>query len=156
MKPRDLEELALTTWPASQQWLYDGWVVRFADGHTRRANSVNPLYPSLQDAAAKIMQCEQWYAERNLPTVFRLNSYTAPVSLDQLLDVVNYICQADAFEIAAEVCGAAEALPTEAEWHQQQASTQHTLGGDRGVGTEPDGGSIHLVRAKNRPIAKPS
>jgi len=61
VKPRDLEELALTTWPALQQWLYDGWVVRFADGHTRRANSINPLYPSHQDAAAKIAQCEQWY-----------------------------------------------------------------------------------------------
>ena len=34
MKPRDLEELALTTWPTLQQWLYDGWVVRFAEGHT--------------------------------------------------------------------------------------------------------------------------
>jgi len=41
--------LALTTWPALQQRLYDGWVVRFARGHTRRANSVNPLYPSYHD-----------------------------------------------------------------------------------------------------------
>lgn len=90
MKPRDLEELALTTWPALQQWLYDGWVVRFADGHTRRANSVNPLYPSHQDAAAKIAQCEQWYAERKLPTVFRLNQHTAPANLDGLLDMRGY------------------------------------------------------------------
>jgi len=90
MKPRDLEELALSTWPALQHWLYDGWVVRFADGHTRRANSVNPLYPSHQDAAAKIAQCEQWYAERNLPTVFRLNQHTAPATLDQLLDARGY------------------------------------------------------------------
>ena len=29
MKPRDLEELALTAWPAQQQWPYDGWVVRY-------------------------------------------------------------------------------------------------------------------------------
>jgi len=58
--PRDLDELALTTWAALQQWLYDGWVIRFADGHTRRANSVIPLYPSRQDPALKIAQCEQW------------------------------------------------------------------------------------------------
>jgi hypothetical protein len=90
MNPRDLEELALTTWPALQQWLYDGWVVRFADGHTRRANSVNPLHPSHQDAAAKIAQCEQWYAERKLPTVFRLNRRTAPAALDRLLDARGY------------------------------------------------------------------
>jgi ribosomal protein S18 acetylase RimI-like enzyme len=90
MKPRDLEELALTTWPALQQWLYDGWVVRFADGHTRRANSVNPLYPSRQEPLAKIAQCEQWYAERNLPMVFRLNQHTAPTNLDGLLDMRGY------------------------------------------------------------------
>jgi len=90
MKPRDLEELALTTWPALQQWLFDGWVIRFADGHTKRANSVNPLYPSHQDAAAKIVQCEQWYAEHHLPTVFRLNNHTAPANLDGLLDLRGY------------------------------------------------------------------
>ena len=90
MKPRDLEEVALTTWPALQQWLYDGWIVRFAEGYTRRANSVNPLYPARHDLAAKIAQCEQWYTARNLPTVFRLNRHTAPSALDRLLDARGY------------------------------------------------------------------
>jgi N-acetylglutamate synthase len=90
MKPRDLEELALTAWPALQQWLYDGWVVRFAGGHTRRANSVNPLYPSHGDAAAKIAQCEQWYTAAKLPTIFRLNEHTASLDIDRLLDARQY------------------------------------------------------------------
>src|SRR5687768_17612150 len=90
MNPRALEELALTTWPALQQWLYDGWVIRFAGGHTRRANSINPLYPSRQDPAAKIAQCEQWYTAVNLPTVFRLNARTAPAAIDRLLDACGY------------------------------------------------------------------
>ncbi|MEO7908975.1 MAG: GNAT family N-acetyltransferase [Roseiflexaceae bacterium] len=90
MNPRALEELALTTWPALQQWLYDGWIIRFANGHTRRANSVNPLYPARQDAAAKIAQCEEWYAAAQLPTVFRLNARTAPAALDHQLDARGY------------------------------------------------------------------
>ena len=90
MEPRDLEELTLNTWPALQQWLYDGWVVRFAEGHTGRANSVNPLYPALHDPVGKIAQCEQWYAVRNLPTLFRLNERTTPVGLDALLDARGY------------------------------------------------------------------
>jgi GNAT superfamily N-acetyltransferase len=90
MQPRELEELALTTWPALQQWLYDGWVVRFACGHTRRANSVTPLYASRRDPADKIAQCEHWYAAANLPTVFRLNRHTAPAALDRLLAARGY------------------------------------------------------------------
>jgi N-acetylglutamate synthase len=93
MKPRELEELALTTWPALEQRLYDGWMVRFANGYTRRANSVTPLYPAHQGAAAKIAQCEQWYAERNLPTVFRLNAHMAPAALDRLLEARGYHLQ---------------------------------------------------------------
>ena len=90
MQPRELEELALTAWPALQQWLYDGWVVRFAEGYTRRANSVNLLYPARLDPAAKIAICEQWYADRNLPTVFRITSHTSSPAVDRLLDARGY------------------------------------------------------------------
>ena len=44
---RHIKELAVNAWP-SLQTLLDGWVLRFANGYTRRANSVNLLYPSEQ------------------------------------------------------------------------------------------------------------
>ncbi len=90
MKPRELEELALTAWPALEHWVYDGWMIRFAGGHTRRANSVTPLYPSSENPQTKIAQCEQWYTARQLPTIFRLTSWAAPHGLDQLLDERGY------------------------------------------------------------------
>ncbi len=62
---RTIEELTLNAWPALQTVLYDGWLLRFADGYTRRANSVNPIYPSAVPLADKIAACERAYAARD-------------------------------------------------------------------------------------------
>jgi ribosomal protein S18 acetylase RimI-like enzyme len=65
--------------------LYDGWVLRFARGYTKRANSVNPLYPSRMAVGQKVRQCEEIYAAKGLPSIFRLTSFAAPAGLDELL-----------------------------------------------------------------------
>ena len=38
-----IEELSLNALPCLQQILDDGWVLRLAEGYTKRANSVTPL-----------------------------------------------------------------------------------------------------------------
>ena len=86
MFERRIEEVGLNSWPALQQLLFDGWLVRFAQGYTKRANSVTPLYPSLQPYEEKIAWCEHLYKENQLPTVFRLLSFSGESQhLDQLL-----------------------------------------------------------------------
>jgi ribosomal protein S18 acetylase RimI-like enzyme len=87
---RRLEEVALNAWPALQQILVDGWVLRFANGYTKRANSINPLYAANEDVSAKIARCEQLYAERNRPPIFRLTSCLAPPELDAALAARGY------------------------------------------------------------------
>jgi ribosomal protein S18 acetylase RimI-like enzyme len=82
---RRLEEVALNAWPALQQMLFDGWVVRFARGYTKRANSITPLFAAQLDSAAKIATCERLYAARGLPPVFRLTPFSCPAELDQML-----------------------------------------------------------------------
>src|SRR5690348_14051274 len=86
MLERQIEEAALNSWPARQQLLLDGWLVRLDKGYTKRANSVTPLYESWLPCAEKIAFCEKLYREKALPIVFRLPSFL-PVSheLDQLL-----------------------------------------------------------------------
>jgi ribosomal protein S18 acetylase RimI-like enzyme len=87
---RTIEELALNAWPSLQTLLIDGWVVRFAKGYTRRANSVNPLYVSEQDADVKRRACERLYRERGLKVVFKMTSASQPEGLDALLAACGY------------------------------------------------------------------
>jgi GNAT superfamily N-acetyltransferase len=81
-----LEEVALNAWPALRQLLCDGWVLRFADGYTKRANSANPLYPSRTPLDEQIAWCERCYAEQRQPAIFRLTSCLAPPALDATLE----------------------------------------------------------------------
>lgn len=88
-RARRIEEAALRAWPAHVDSDFDGWRLRFADGYTRRANSVTPLGPSRLSLEDKIATCERLYAERGLPTIFRLTPFAAP-ELDEALDKRGY------------------------------------------------------------------
>lgn len=83
---RTIEEASLNAWPALQQILYDGWILRFANGHTKRANSVNPVYQGSKNAQEKIKQCQAIYASKNLPTIFRITPLAYPENLDVILE----------------------------------------------------------------------
>ena len=87
---RAIEELSINAWPALQTLVYDGWVLRFADGHTKRANSVNPLYPSRLDVQDKIGPCERIYGSRGLNVIFRMTSAVRPEDLDAHLAARGY------------------------------------------------------------------
>jgi len=85
-----IEELSLNAWAPRQTMLYDGWVIRLANGYTKRANSVNPLYPSNIDIDEKLKFCESLYREKNLPVVFKLTPTVYPHDLDNGLDKKGY------------------------------------------------------------------
>lgn len=87
---RAIEELSLNAWPAMQSLQYDGWVLRCADGYTKRANSVYPLYPSQLDVDEKIDFCESFYRNRGLPAVFKLTRASTPTHLDAFLEKRGY------------------------------------------------------------------
>lgn len=87
---RLLEEISLNAWPAVQTILYDGWVLRFANGYTRRANSVNPLYAFQNAVDEKIAFCEQIYRHKGLPVVFKITPASQPGDLDALLTARDY------------------------------------------------------------------
>jgi len=84
-----VEETCLNAWPALRQVLLDGWVLRFSEGLTRRANSANPLRGPRETGDGVIAACEALYQRRGLSTIFRLPSIIDP-NLDERLDGLGY------------------------------------------------------------------
>lgn len=75
LNPQHIEEKSLNAWPARQTSIDDGWIIRFADGYTKRANSVTPLFRGNLSVAEKIDRCEALYNRQNQPPIFRLPSF---------------------------------------------------------------------------------
>jgi ribosomal protein S18 acetylase RimI-like enzyme len=87
---RFLEELSLNALPSLQTLVYDGWLLRFANGCTGRANSVQSLYPGAISLEEKIDHCEHIYASRGMPTLFKLTEASQPPILDEELERRGY------------------------------------------------------------------
>lgn len=88
---KSFEELSLNAWPARQTKLYDGWILRFANGYTKRSNSINPLYHSTLPLEEKIENCENEYQRQGLPVVFKLTDVSCPQGIDNELERRNYL-----------------------------------------------------------------
>jgi ribosomal protein S18 acetylase RimI-like enzyme len=80
-----VEEAGLNAWPALKEIFYDGWLIRLAEGETRRNNSVNVLGPSSYPLAEKIRHCEAIYRAHDLPPYFRIRSDADPALEDALV-----------------------------------------------------------------------
>ncbi|WP_037447877.1 GNAT family N-acetyltransferase [Skermanella stibiiresistens] len=81
-----LEERAFNAWPALRSVLSDGWLMRFSEGLTKRANSVNAVRPTgmFRDTLAL---AEDLYARQRTPVIFRLS----PLAGDEPDDVLHRI-----------------------------------------------------------------
>ncbi len=86
---RYLEELSFNAHPSLQTQHYDGWILRFANGYSSRANSVNMIYPSTIDIYEKIEECEKRYSMSGLPCIFKVIDEDAKM-IDSILNDRGY------------------------------------------------------------------
>lgn len=86
-----VEEACLNAWPAFREVLLDGWLLRFSEGLTRRANSVNPLGPV---AHVDLRACEALYRRSRLPTIFRVLTLL-DASIDDRLAEAGYTAEGE-------------------------------------------------------------
>jgi GNAT superfamily N-acetyltransferase len=88
---RRLEALSANAWPGLRSVLVDGWILRFAEGYSRRANSVLPLYEGVAPLAERIARCEALARVRGVEPTFKLTTAALPGELDAELERRGYV-----------------------------------------------------------------
>jgi len=68
---RRLEEMALNASGAFQSLLYDGWLLGYRAGPTKRLRCINPTYRSSLPLERKLAYCIDFYRAAALPSIFR-------------------------------------------------------------------------------------
>lgn len=91
MDIRSIEYMLMRSWPALKQEVYDGWIIRTANGYTKRANSISPYYESFFDLDEKIEFCENYFMKKGLDTVFKLLQDENCLEVDELLEKRGYV-----------------------------------------------------------------
>jgi N-acetylglutamate synthase len=89
-----IEELSFNAWPSLQTMVYDGWLLKFGEGYTRRSNSISPLYASETAFEEKLANCEKLYNSMGLSTIFKIADKLSPDGLDKLLAEKGYWSEA--------------------------------------------------------------
>jgi ribosomal protein S18 acetylase RimI-like enzyme len=73
-----LETRLVNAWPALETQIVDDWILRFAKGYSKRANSASPLVPGASLDDAQIDQIVAQFQAQKLRPTFRLTTLEAP------------------------------------------------------------------------------
>ncbi len=85
-----IEEAGVHAWPALETAPLQGWLWRYSDGGSQRANSVSALHFTGSDVDAAIDGAERLYAARGKGTMFQVSTVAAPRDLDGRLAARGY------------------------------------------------------------------
>ena len=110
MPERDLdwriEEACCNAWPAVRQvWLGD-WLLRFAPGVSRRANSANPLRAEAGDVDGLIAEAAPLFRAQGLPLLVRVLSLLDP-AVDRRLAALGFTAEGETQVLHGAIGGVA-------------------------------------------------
>lgn len=128
-----LEERALNAWPALQVALVGGWLARFADGYSKRANSACAL-PGAAPLAEVLPELEALYARRAQPCIIRLTPLAPPDS-GALLDARGW---QERDETSLQVAALPEPLPPSPALAIEPAAGPDWIDGYASASPRPD------------------
>jgi N-acetylglutamate synthase len=87
---QDIEKAGFAAWPCFEEELFKGWRLRFANGFTKRANSVNASPQAITLTQTDIAEIERRYQAKRIETVFRLSSIPPITEVDALVALRGY------------------------------------------------------------------
>src|SRR6266550_3308789 len=108
LEARRLEELSLNASGAFQSLLYDGWLLGFRPGPTKRLRCVNAFYSTSLPLAEKVDYCVRFYQSLSLPAIFRMLPFSQPPELDAHLEGLGWNRFERTLVLRADVQTAAE------------------------------------------------
>lgn len=97
-----VEAATYTAWPAREMSELGSWQLRFADGFSRRGNSVLALGEIPHDLVERVAWCRKWYADRGLDLVFRMTPMCDP-ALDKLLEAHGFTREGETHVMVGEL-----------------------------------------------------
>src|SRR5260370_20756042 len=74
-----VEATCFNAFPSLKQAILAGWLLRFSEGLSRRANSANPLQPDHASPEAVIEAVEAIYRRQGLPAIVRVPSFLTAI-----------------------------------------------------------------------------
>ena len=120
------ETLSFNTHPCLIEEVYDGWLLRFAEGYTKRANSVSVVGESIIPLAEKITYCEEKYAEKELPVVFKITPMAA--EMDTLLEERGYASVDKTNVMTVDLTGKGKNVAKSNEYNKRKATDVSGMG----------------------------
>ncbi|MGO9359081.1 MAG: GNAT family N-acetyltransferase [Xanthobacteraceae bacterium] len=94
------EHACLNAWPALFSVVHDGWVMRFANGLSRRANSANPLHAEARIAGATLQYFENLFSLHDLPMIIRVPSLL-DAEVDRTLERFGFVAEGESHVLFA-------------------------------------------------------
>ena len=89
-----IEQAGLASWPALEEERVEGWLLRASRGYTRRTNSANAAGARVEGLGAALPLIERFFAQRGLPSTFRLLSTPEDEAIDHALGQRGYrVCE---------------------------------------------------------------
>jgi predicted GNAT family acetyltransferase len=110
-----IEDAGLTASQPREQAVYDGWLLRYANGKAKRARSVNLIGSGSRPLDEKLAYCAQFYARHALPLLLRLTPFSQPAGIDAELARLGFEAAEDTRVMVAPLDAQPAVAPAEVQ-----------------------------------------